>query len=161
MCIEKGFLKLYTKGEIKMRCIFCGNIDSKVVDSRYLKDTSIRRRRECLVCGKRFTTYETVETNPMIVTNVRNEREPFKTEKLMESIINATYCVDMEYPIEDIVIKIESELLKKQQQEISTRDIVSVSLGVLMEVSAMACLVYFTQHTECETFEDVRRFINR
>ncbi|MBR4998423.1 MAG: transcriptional repressor NrdR [Clostridia bacterium] len=144
-----------------MRCIFCGNIDSKVVDSRYLKDTSIRRRRECLVCGKRFTTYETVETNPMVVTNVRNEREPFKTEKLMESIKAATYCVDMEYPIEDIVIKIESELLKKQQQEISTRDIVSVALGVLMEVSAMACLVYFTQHTECETFEDVRRFINR
>ena len=144
-----------------MRCIFCGNIDSKVVDSRYLKDTSIRRRRECLVCGKRFTTYETVETNPMIVTNVDNIREPFKTEKLMESIKAATYCVDMEYPIEDIVIKIESELLKKQQQEISTRDIVSVALGVLMEVSAMACLVYFTQHTECETFEDVRRFINR
>ena len=145
----------------KMKCIFCGNIDSKVVDSRYLKDTSIRRRRECLVCGKRFTTYETVETNPMIVTNVDNIREPFKTEKLMESIKAATYCVDMEYPIEDIVIKIESELLKKQQQEISTRDIVSVALGVLMEVSAMACLVYFTQHTECETFEDVRRFINR
>lgn len=144
-----------------MRCIFCGNIDSKVVDSRYLKDTSIRRRRECLVCGKRFTTYETVETNPMIVTNVDNIREPFKTEKLMESIKAATYCVDMEYPIEDIVIKIETELLKKQQQEISTRDIVSVALGVLMEVSAMACLVYFTQHTECETFEDVRRFINR
>ncbi len=144
-----------------MRCIFCGNIDSKVVDSRYLKDTSIRRRRECLVCGKRFTTYETVETNPMIVTNVDNIREPFKTEKLMESIKAATYCVDMEYPVEDIVIKIESELLKKQQQEISTRDIVSVALGVLMEVSAMACLVYFTQHTECETFEDVRRFINR
>lgn len=144
-----------------MRCIFCGNIDSKVVDSRYLKDTSIRRRRECLVCGKRFTTYETVETNPMIVTNVDNIREPFKTEKLMESIKAATYCVDMTYPIEDIVIKIESELLKKQQQEISTRDIVSVALGVLMEVSSMACLVYYTQHTDCETFEDVRRFINR
>ena len=46
--------------------------------------------------------------------------------------------------------------MKKQQQEISTRDIVSVALGVLMEVSAMACLVYFTQHTECETFEDVK-----
>ena len=144
-----------------MRCIFCGNIDSKVVDSRYLKDTSIRRRRECLVCGKRFTTYETVETNPMVVTNVDNMREPFKTEKLMESIKAATYCVDMEYPIEDIVIKIESELLKKQQQEISTRDIVSVALGVLMEVSSMACLVYYTQHTDCQTFEDVRRFINR
>ena len=69
-----------------MKCIFCGNLDSKVVDSRYLKDTSIRRRRECIRCGKRFTTYETVETNPMVVTNVDNVREPFKVDKLTESI---------------------------------------------------------------------------
>ena len=144
-----------------MKGIFCGNIDSKVVDSRYLKDTSIRRRRECLVCGKRFTTYETVETNPMVVTNVRNEREPFKVEKLAESIKYATYCVDLAISVEEIVNKIESKLLQKQQQEISTKDIVVVALDVLMEVNAMACLVYFTQHTECETFDDIRRFINR
>lgn len=144
-----------------MRCIFCGNIDSKVVDSRYLKDTSIRRRRECLVCGKRFTTYETVETNPMVVTNVDNLREPFKIEKLAESIKYASYCVDLSVEVDDIVNKIESNLLKLQKQEISTKDIVAVALEVLMEVSAMACLVYFTQHTECETFDDVRRFINR
>ena len=144
-----------------MKCIFCGNIDSKVVDSRYLKDTSIRRRRECLVCGKRFTTYETVETNPMVVTNVDNIREPFKVEKLAESIKFATYCVDLAIPVEEIVNKIESKLLSLQQQEISTKDIVVVALDVLMEVNSMACLVYFTQHTECETFDDVRRFINR
>ena len=144
-----------------MKCIFCGYNDSKVVDSRYLKDTSIRRRRECLTCGKRFTTYETVETNPMIVTNVDNMREPFKIEKLTESIKFATYCVDLSMSVEEIVNKIESQLLKLQKQEISTKDIVSVALSVLMEVSAMACLVYFTQHTECETFDDVRRFINR
>ena len=63
--------------------------------------------------------------------------------------------------IKDVVNKIESNLLKLQKQEISTKDIVTVALEVLMEVSAMACLVYFTQHTECETFDDVRRFINR
>lgn len=143
-----------------MRCIFCGNIDSKVVDSRYLKDTSIRRRRECLVCKKRFTTYETVETNPMVVTNIDNMREPFKFEKLLESITMATYCVEMDRTAEEIASKIESELLKLQKQEISTKDIVQVALSVLMEVSAMACLVYFTQHTECESFDDVRRFIN-
>ena len=74
-----------------MKGIFCGNTDSKVVDSRYLKDTSIRRRRECLRCGKRFTTYETVETNPMVVTNVDNVREPFKTEKEhLASLANIT-----------------------------------------------------------------------
>ena len=144
-----------------MRCIFCGNIDSKVVDSRYLKDTSIRRRRECLVCGKRFTTYETVETNPMVVTNVDNMREPFKMEKLVESIKFATYCVDLDVTVEDISNKIESKLLALQKQEISTKDIVSVALEVLMEVNSMACLVYYTQHTECETFDDIRRFINR
>lgn len=144
-----------------MKCIFCGHSDSKVVDSRYLKDTSIRRRRECLGCGKRFTTYETVESNPMVVTNVFNEREPFKVEKLTESIQYATYCADMSLSVEEVVGKIESNLLKLQQQEITTKDIVSVALDVLMEVNSMACLVYYTQHTDCATFDDVRRFINR
>ena len=144
-----------------MRCIFCGHNDSKVVDSRYLKDTSIRRRRECLQCGKRFTTYETVETNPMVVTNVENVREPFKYEKLVESIKYATYCADLSISVEDIATKIESKLLKLQQQEIKTSDIVTVALEVLMEVSSMACLVYYTQHTNCATFDDVRRFLNR
>ena len=144
-----------------MKCIFCGHNDSKVVDSRYLKDTSIRRRRECLVCGKRFTTYETVETNPMVVTNVENVREPFKIEKLVESIKYATYCADVTLSVEEIASSIESKLLKLQQQEIKTSDIVSVALEVLMEVSSMACLVYYTQHTSCATFDDIRRFINR
>jgi len=144
-----------------MRCIFCGHNDSKVVDSRYLKDTSIRRRRECLMCGKRFTTYETVETNPMVVTNVDNVREPFKIEKLVESIKYATYCAEISLSVDEIASSIESRLLKLQQQEIKTQDIVSVALEVLMEVNSMACLVYYTQHTSCSTFDDVRRFINR
>ncbi len=144
-----------------MKCIFCGHSDSKVVDSRYLKDSSIRRRRECLICGKRFTTYETVESNPMVVTNVDNVREPFKTEKLMESIKYATYCVDLNETVEDIVCKIELKLLGLGQQEITTKDIVKVALEVLMEVSSMACLVYYTQHTDCDNFDGVRRFINR
>lgn len=144
-----------------MRCIFCGHNDSKVVDSRYLKDTSIRRRRECLICGKRFTTYETVETNPMVVTNVDNMREPFKIEKLTESINYATYCIDLSISVEEIVNRIESNLLRMQKQEITTRDIVSVALDVLMDVSSMACLVYYIQHTDCDNFDGVRRFINR
>ena len=143
-----------------MKCIFCGNSESKVVDSRYLKDTSIRRRRECLTCGKRFTTYETAETNPMVVTNADNMREPFKTEKLTESIKYATYCTNVEEVCE-IVEAIEKNLFAMQQQEISTKDIVKVALDVLMQINSMACLVYFTQHTDCQTFDDVRRFINR
>ena len=144
-----------------MRCIFCGNNESKVVDSRYLKDMSIRRRRECLCCGKRFTTYETVERNPMIVTNVDNLREPFKLEKLQDSIKYATYCTNVAESVEDIANKIETNLLSLQQQEITTKDIVRVAMDVLIEVSAMACLVYYTQHSDCNNFDGVRRFINR
>ena len=143
-----------------MKCIFCGNSESKVVVSRYLKDTSIRRRRECLTCGKRFTTYETAETNPMVVTNADNMREPFKLSKLTESIMYATYCTNVE-EISEVVQAIEKRLLAMQQQEISTKDIVKVALEVLMEINSMACLVYYTQHTDCQTFDDVRRFINR
>ncbi len=144
-----------------MKCIFCGNPNSKVVDSRYLKDTSIRRRRECLNCGKRFTTYESVENNPMIVTNSDNIREPFKLEKLTESIRYATYCEDISKSVEEIVAEIENRLFALQRQEIATSDIVTIALDVLMEVNSMSCLVYYTQHTDCDNFDAVRRFLNR
>ncbi len=144
-----------------MKCIFCGNSESKVVDSRYLKDSSIRRRRECLKCGKRFTTYETVENNPMVVTNVNNEREAFKLDKLTKIIEYATYCQECDMSVEEISKTIEVKLIGLSKQEITTKDIVKVALEVLAEVSAMACLVYYTQHTDCESFDDIRRFINR
>ena len=143
-----------------MRCIFCGYNDSKVVDSRYLKDSSIRRRRECLRCGKRFTTYETVESNHMVVTNVDNMREPFKREKLEDSIKYAVYCTDVDN-VDEIVSKIENRLFALQKQEISTKDIVKEALEILLEYSTMACLVYYTQHTDCDSFDGIRRFINR
>ena len=145
-----------------MRCIFCGNNESKVVDSRYLKDMSIRRRRECLGCGKRFTTYETVESSPMVVTNVHNERESFKLDKLKESIKYAVYCTEMEQEdIDYVASKIETGLIQLQKQEISTADIVKVAVDVLFELNPVACLVYYTQHTDCSSYDDVRRFINR
>ncbi len=142
-----------------MKCVFCGCSESKVVDSRYLKDTSIRRRRECIECGKRFTTYETVETNPMVVTNVFNEREPFKIEKLIESLKYATYCREVE-DIEDIADNIEKALLKLNRQEITTSDIVEVAISKLIEHDTISALVYHTQHTDCHSFEDVYKFIN-
>ena len=84
-----------------------------------------------------------------------------KIEKLTESIRYAIYCVDLFRPVEEIVSTIETKLFALQKQEISTRDIVNVALDVLMEVSSMACLVYYTQHTDCNSFEDVRNFLNR
>ena len=141
-----------------MKCVFCGCNESKVVDSRYLKDTSIRRRRECVKCGKRFTTYETVETSPMIVTNVFNEREPFKLEKLVESLRYATYCQNVS-DIQELAENIEMALLLEGNQEITTNAIVRVALDKLMEVDTISAVVYYTQHTDCSNLDDIRRFI--
>ena len=142
-----------------MKCVFCGCKDNKVVDSRYLKDTAIRRRRECINCGKRFTTYETVETSPMIVTNVLNEREPFKIDKLIESLKYATYCQNVS-DIQELADSIERDLLMLNSQEITTMDIVKVAIEKISEVDNISALVYYTQHTDCSSFEDVRKFIN-
>ena len=141
-----------------MKCVFCGGAESKVVDSRYLKDTSIRRRRECIKCGKRFTTYETVETNPMIVTNVFNEREPFKLEKLIESLRYATYCQGVS-EIQELAENIEQALLLEGNQEITTHEIVRVTLDKLSEIDTISAVVYYTQHTDCSSLDDIRRFI--
>ncbi len=144
-----------------MKCVFCGNKESKVVDSRYLKDSTIRRRRECLKCGKRFTTHEVFESNPMIVTNADNMREPFNSEKLRDSLKYACYCTSIEENVNTLSAEVESKLLLLQQQEISTADIVNVALEVLMQYDAMACLVYYSQHTSSSTFDDIRQFLNK
>ncbi|MBQ8430812.1 MAG: transcriptional repressor NrdR [Clostridia bacterium] len=142
-----------------MKCIFCGCEESKVVDSRDLKDSSIRRRRECANCGKRYTTYETIETNPMVVTNVDNEREAFKFEKLLESIQYAVYCTEIENQAGEITVKIEKSLFALNKQEITTADIVKIAIDCLKELDQIACLVYYMQHTSCSTLNDVRTFL--
>lgn len=73
-----------------MRCIYCGSVDSKVVDSRQNEDgTSIRRRRECVVCGRRFTTYETVENTPLMVVKKDGSRQAFDVQKIKSGILKA------------------------------------------------------------------------
>lgn len=143
-----------------MKCVFCGCSSSKVVDSRYLKNTAIRRRRECRKCGKRFTTYETVETNPMVVTNVHNEREPFKIEKLMESLEYATYCRNT-VNVAELAKSVEKELLMLNSQDITTQQIVDISINLLMQEDTISALVYFTQHTDCDDFNAVREFLDK
>ena len=73
-----------------MKCPYCGYSESKVVDSRHSEDgTSIRRRRECLSCQKRFTTYETVESLPIVVVKKDNSREPFDRNKILRGMVRA------------------------------------------------------------------------
>ena len=142
-----------------MKCIFCGNNESKVVDSRDLKDSAIRRRRQCLNCGKRYTTYEMIESNPIIVTNVHNEREPFRLEKLVESLEYAFYCCEVDVNVASLALDIEKQLLGLNKQEISTLEIVKVAINLIKEIDELACLVYYIQHTDCSSLNDVRKFL--
>lgn len=142
-----------------MKCIFCGCEESKVVDSRDLKDSAIRRRRQCLNCGKRYTTYEMIESNPMIVTNVDNEREPFRLEKLVESLEYAFYCSEADVNVASLALDIEKQLLALNKQEITTMEIVKVAISLIKELDELACLVYYMQHTDCSSLNDVRKFL--
>lgn len=145
-----------------MKCPFCGSKESKVVDSRDLKDeTSIRRRRECLDCGQKYTTYEYVEKNPMYVINVDNNREPFDFNKLWSSIEIACSGKDMSESPEEIAKDIEKKLLGLRKQEISTMDIVEIALEKLKSVEPVTSVVYYTQHTDCKDFASIRIFINK
>ena len=84
-----------------MRCSFCGYMESKVVDSRQSEDgLKIRRRRECLKCGARFTTYEEIETVPLMVIKRDKSREPFDRGKLLSRLLRA--CVKRPVPLESL-----------------------------------------------------------
>ena len=105
-----------------MKCPYCSYGESKVIDSRPAEEgTSIRRRRECLSCGKRFTTYETVESLPMVVVKKDGSRQSFDRRKVLGGMIRA--CEKRPVPLaelESIVEQIEQDLQNSMDREIST-----------------------------------------
>ena len=108
-----------------MKCIYCGYFDSKVIDSRATDESnSIRRRRECLNCGKRFTTYETVETTPILVIKNDGSRQTFDKEKVKKGIIKACEKRPVSLSqIEEIVSDIEKTLSNSLNQEVKSSQI--------------------------------------
>ena len=144
-----------------MHCIFCGHNDSKVVDSRYLKDTSIRRRRECLQCGKRFTTYETVETTQVLVIKTNGEREPFKSAKLKNGIIKACEKrpVSMQQ-IERLVANIEKKVYNNLEDEISSKKIGEYVMDGLKELDEVAYVRFASVYKKFKDISTFFEFIN-
>ena len=108
-----------------MKCPYCGYSESKVIDSRPAdENSSIRRRRECLSCGKRFTTYETVESLPMVVIKKDGSRQSFDKQKILGGMIRA--CEKRPVPLaelEKIADEIEQDLQNSMDREISTESI--------------------------------------
>ena len=108
----------------KMKCIYCGCEDSKVLDSRSTEETnSIRRRRECLKCGRRYTTYETVETTPILVIKNDGSRQPFDASKVKNGLIKACEKRPVSMmQIENVVSNIEKNIQNQLLQEIRSSE---------------------------------------
>ena len=111
--------------ELTMKCPFCGYEESKVIDSRSTdENTMIRRRRECIGCGRRFTTYETVETTPVLVIKSGGNREMFNPSKIKSGIIKA--CEKRPVPmfkIDNLVEDIQKQVYNSLDQEVTSKEV--------------------------------------
>ena len=142
-----------------MRCPFCNQDNSKVVDSRPVEDTnSIRRRRMCESCGKRFTTYEKVETIPLSVIKKDQTREQYDRSKIQDGILRACYkrptAVEK---IEALMDSIEGDIFDTADKEISSTRIGEIVMEHLKDLDAVAYVRFASVYRE---FKDVSTFMD-
>mgnify|MGYP001576326537 CR=1 FL=1 len=140
-----------------MQCPYCNYKESKVVDSRHTDRKSIRRRRECESCKKRFTTYEKIEMTPVMVVKKDNNREYFDREKLKNGILKSCEKrpVSVEQ-IDDIVYYIENEINKLYISEIETGEIGEMVMDKLKEVDEVAYVRFASVYRQ---FKDINTFV--
>lgn len=141
-----------------MHCPFCGHNEDKVVDSRESKEfDTIRRRRECLKCAKRFTTYERTEEIPLMVVKKDGRREPFDRKKILAGLMKACEKrpVALEQ-VESLVDDIERELLRQDQKEINSRRIGEIIMSKLPDIDEVAYVRFASVYRE---FRDINQFM--
>ena len=142
-----------------MKCIYCGNTESKVLDSRSSDDTnSIRRRRECLSCGKRFTTYEKVETIPLIIIKRDNNREQYDRSKIEKGILLACHKRPVSAnTINELVDDVEKEIFSHEEREIPSSEIGELVMRKLKDIDSVASIRFASVYRE---FKDVDTFMD-
>lgn len=142
--------------EFTMKCPVCNSQDSRVLDSRPVEDgASIKRRRECPACGKRFTTYEVIDTVPIAVVKRNGKREFFDKHKLLRGIERA--CQKRPVNPEEIAGAIETELQNAIIEEISSQDIGEMVLARLKELDTVSYIRFASVYRE---FQDIDSFIS-
>ena len=141
-----------------MKCPYCGYSESKVIDSRPAdENASIRRRRECLSCGKRFTTYETVESLPMVVVKKDGSRQSFDRNKVMAGLIRACEKRPVPYSVlENMVMEIEQDLQNSMEREIKTDVIGERVMDRLRSVDQVAYVRFASVYRQ---FKDIDTFM--
>ena len=141
-----------------MKCPYCFYQESKVVDSRPTDEgLSIRRRRECLGCGKRFTTYEVVETTPLMVVKKDRSREPFNREKLLTGLLRACEKRPVSLPtLESVVDDIELSLQNSLEREVGTGHIGEMAMERLRGIDEVAYVRFASVYRQ---FQDINSFM--
>lgn len=142
-----------------MKCPYCNHPDTRVIDSRPAEDGSaIRRRRSCDECGKRFTTYEKVETIPLIIIKKDNNREQYNRSKIERGIIRACYKRPVSAEaIQKAVERIEIKIFNLEAKEVSSTDVGEIVMDELKELDEVAYVRFASVYRE---FKDVNTFMD-
>lgn len=142
-----------------MRCLYCNCTESKVIDSRSADDDrTIRRRRECLGCGRRFTTYETIEVSPILVVKSDGNRQAYDIGKIKRGIIKA--CEKRPIPIEkidELADEITKKVYNSMEQEVSSKKIGEMVMEGLKELDEVAYVRYASVY---RSFKDINSFMS-
>ncbi|MFR6056568.1 MAG: transcriptional regulator NrdR [Eubacteriales bacterium] len=142
-----------------MKCMYCGCTESKVIDSRSTEEgTIIRRRRECVSCGRRFTTYETVETTPVLVVKNGGNRQTYDPNKVKNGIIRACEKrpVPM-YKIDKLVDEISKKVYNSLEQEITSKQIGEMVMDGLKDIDEVAYVRFASVY---RSFKDISAFLS-
>ena len=142
-----------------MKCPFCGHKNTRVIDSRPAEDNnSIRRRRACDECDKRFTTYEKVETIPLIIIKKDNNRETYDRSKIEAGVLRACHKRPISAnQIKQLVDEVETEIFSKEEKEISSRVIGELVMNKLKDLEAVAYVRFASVYRE---FKDINTFMD-
>ena len=142
-----------------MKCPFCGHENTRVIDSRPAEDNnSIRRRRVCDECDKRFTTYEKVETIPLIVIKKDNNRETYDRSKIEAGVLRACHKRPISAnQIKQLVDDVETEIFSREEKEIPSRVVGELVMNKLKDLEAVAYVRFASVYRE---FKDINTFMD-
>ena len=140
-----------------MKCPYCGNENTKVIDSRLTEEGAIRRRRQCESCAKRFTTYEKIEMMPIIVIKKDDNREPYDREKIVAGIVRSCHKRPVSLAqINQMVDEIETQIFNSGEKEIPTTKIGMIVMDKLKKLDEVAYVRFASVYRE---FKDVNTFL--
>lgn len=150
-----------------MKCPYCNHPDTRVIDSRPAEDgSSIRRRRSCDECGKRFTTYEKVETIPLIVIKKDNNREQYERSKIENGILSACYKRPVSADaIQHAINSVEKEIFSREEKEIPSSEIGEIVMEKLQDLDPVAYVRFasvYREFKDADTFMDeLKKMLDR